>query len=106
VEVYVQTDTSVTIATRLNTGVAGTAGTGFVRVTANDADGNRAMVGSSMTFTNDLANTGLSKAAVTALDFYLGAEFNGSGAAAGDAAADLQNQYIGAMAEDVVGVLR
>jgi len=106
VEAYVQHETSTTILIRLNTTTASTAGTGHVVQTANDADGNRAIIGSARTFTADTVNGGLSKAATSTLDAFIGVVFGGGAPASGDAAADLTNQYIGAMAEATVGVLR
>jgi hypothetical protein len=72
VELYVQGQTSSTLKAVLTTPEASTAGTGFVRVTANDANGNRAIVGSARTFTADTTNGGLSKASTTTLDAFLG----------------------------------
>lgn len=106
VEVYMQHETSTTLLIRLQTGAAGTAGTGYVVQTANDADGNRPIIGSARTFTNDLANTGLSKAATTTLDAFVGVVLGGGAPAAGDGATEVRDQYIGAMAESTIGVLR
>lgn len=105
VEGYLQRPSSGTLTVTADTVEAGTSVTGLIRATANDAAGNRYVVGSARSFTGDLANGGFTKSATTTLDFYIGVELNGSGAVSGDAAADLQAQYIGAMAEKV-GVVR
>lgn len=98
VEVYIQTDSSVTLGAYLNTNEAFTNGTGVNTATANDAAGNKAVIGSARTY-NANANGGLSKAAVTKMDLWIGSVVGGTGAAAGDAANDLRDQYIGTMAE-------
>jgi hypothetical protein len=105
-ECYLQTDASSTLAAVLVSAEAGTAGTGYVTATGNDADGDRYIVGSARTFTGLTTQGGIQKAAVTALDFYLGAVLAGGSAVAGDGAAVLQDQYIGAGAETVTGVRR
>lgn len=106
IECYLQTDSSGTLAAQRDAPEAGTAGTGYVAATANDADGDRYIVGSARSHTALAAQGGIEKAAVTALDFYVGIVLGGGSAAAGDAAADLQAQYIGAGAEMVTGVRR
>lgn len=98
VEVYVQTDSSTTLGAYLNTNEAFTNGTGVNTATANDAAGNKAVIGSARTYTAN-ANGGLSKAAVTKMDLWIGSVVGGTGAVAGDAANDLRDQYIGTMAE-------
>lgn len=98
VEVYIQTSTSTTLGAYLNTNEAFTNGTGVNTATANDAAGNKAVVGSARTYTAN-ANGGLSKAAVTAMDLWIGSVVGGTGAAAGDAANDLRDQYIGTPSE-------
>lgn len=105
-EVYLQTDASSTLAAVLGTAEAGTAGTGYVAATANDADGDRYIVGSARTHTALTTQGGIQKTAVTALDAYIGVVLGGGSAASGDTAADLQAQYIGAGSETVVGVRR
>jgi hypothetical protein len=105
VEVYVQTDTSTTLGAYLNTTEASTNGTGVNTATANDAAGNKAVVGSARTYTAN-ANGGLSKAAVTKMDFWIGSVVGGTGAVAGDTANDLRDQYIGALAESIWAVNR
>ena len=107
VEVYVQTDTASTLGAYLQTTEAASdqTATGYVTASGNDADGNRFIVGSSKTVTYT-TNQGISKAAVTGLDMYIGSVVDGGSAVAGDAAVDLRNQYIGAVSEMVVAVRR
>lgn len=106
VECYLQTDAASTLAAVLVTAEAGTAGTGYISATGNDPDGDRYIVGSSKTHTALTTQGGIQKTAVTALDFYLGVVLGGGAAAAGDQAAHLHDQYIGAGAETVTGVRR
>lgn len=107
VEGFMQTDSSATLGVKTDTAVAGTnSTTGWVRETANDVNGNRLVVGSSKTFTANTTNTGLSKAAVTQLPFYIGGEIDGSSAVAGDTAAHLYDQFIGSLSEQVLAVKR
>ena len=100
VEVYIQTSTSTTLGAYLNTNEAFTNGTGVNTATANDGAGNKAVVGSARTYTAN-ANGGLSKAAVTAMDLWIGSVVGGTGAAAGDAANDLRDQYIATPSESI-----
>jgi hypothetical protein len=106
IECYLQTDASSTLAVSLHTAEAGTAGTGYVAATGNDPDGDRYIVGSARSFTGLTTQGGIQKTTVTALDFYLGAVLAGGSAVAGDQAAHLHDQYIGAGAETVTGVRR
>lgn len=106
IECYLQTDTAAPLAAVLVTAEAGTVGTGYVAATANDPDGDRYIVGSARTHTGLTAAGGIRKDTSTFMDFYLGAVVGGGSAVAGDAAADLQAQYIGAGAETVLGVRR
>lgn len=101
-EIYVQTNSSTTLGAYLNTNEAATDGTatGYIVATANDASGNKYAAGSARTVTFN-ANGGISKAAVTVMDLWLGSVVGGTGAAVGDAATDLRDQYIGTMAETV-----
>lgn len=105
-ELYVQSSFSSTLKVVRASAEAGTAGTGYVRATANDGAGNRYIVGSSLTHTTDTANGGLSLAATTTLDAFIGVIAAGSGAVAGDQAADLYSQYLGSPAELVQAVRR
>jgi hypothetical protein len=106
IECYLQTDASSTLAAVLSSAEAGTAGTGYVTATGSDPDGDRYIVGSARTHTGLTTAGGIQLAAATALDFYLGAVVAGGSAVAGDQAAHLHDQYIGAGAETVTGVRR
>lgn len=106
VEILIQADRSSTLALFRQSAVASTAGTGFIRATANDTEGNRYVFGSARTFTSDLTNGGISKAAVTQFDAFVGVEVDGSAAVAGDTAADLMDQYLGCMTETAMAVRR
>lgn len=101
-EGYAQDVTSTTIVATPDVLEAATDNhtAGWMRATANDAAGNRFVAGSARNFTAE-TNGGISKAAATTLDFFIGVEAGGSGAASGDQGLDLRNQYIGAMAEKV-----
>jgi hypothetical protein len=106
-ELYLQDEYSATlkvVRATADIGVNTLAGT--IVDTANDADGNKYIIGSAKTFTADTANGGISKAATTTLDAFIGVVAAGTGAVTGDAAADLQKQYIGMPNEMVQGVLR
>jgi hypothetical protein len=105
-ECYLQTDAATTLAAVLVNAEGGTAGTGYVTATGNDPDGDRYIVGSARSFTGLTTQGGIQKTASTALDFYLGGVLAGGSAVAGDQAAHLQDQYIGAGAETVTGVRR
>lgn len=107
VEVYVQSELGATIKIVRGTTEAGTNSLGgTVVANANDGNGNKFIVGSARTFTADVTNGGISLAATPVLDAFIGAVVGGTGAVAGDAAADLQKQYIGAPTELVQGVRR
>ena len=106
-EIFVQASSSDTLGAYLETVETATdnTATGYVVATNNDADGNKFIVGSSQTVAYT-ANRGLSKAAVTSLDLYIGSVVGGSGAAVGDAASVLRDQYIGAVSESTMVVKR
>ncbi len=85
---------------------AGTALTGALRATVNDGDGNRYVIGSSAAMTKDTTNGGiLNSSTATAFPFFIGSAIAGSGAVAGDAPADLVNQYHGYLTEVVQPVM-
>jgi hypothetical protein len=105
-ELYIQTASSATIKAVLTTAEAGTAATGYVSKTADDANGNRYIVGSSRTHVADAVNGGISKAATVVMDVMIGSVINFVAVASGDAAVDLMKQYIGAPSEAVSGVTR
>lgn len=108
VEGYLETDTSTTLAAYLSGAENATipASGGYSVATSNDGAGNKAIVGTSRTFTGNTNNVRLHKTTTTALDFFLGSVVGGSGAQTGDAAADLMDQYIGAPAEITIAVRR
>ncbi len=106
VEGYFQSSSSTTLKVVNVTTTASTAGTGYIVKTSNDGNGNRVIVGSARSFTNDTTLGGLSKASTTSLDFYLGAVISATSPASGDAAADIQNQYIGTLPESTYLVRR
>ena len=108
VEGYVTTTSSKTLAVWPTVGEASTAtaSTGYVRATSNDAQGNRYVCGSARSFTGLTAAGGLSKAASTRMDFFIGAEVGGTGAPAGDQAANLVAQYLTAMGEVTLAAVR
>jgi hypothetical protein len=106
VEGYLQSSSSTTLKVVCATTTASTAGTGYVVKTANDGNGNRMIIGTARTPTYDTTNGGISKAATTSLDFYIGAVISATSPASGDAATDLQNQYIGTLPESTYYVKR
>lgn len=108
VEGYLQADVAATLAVGLGVAENGTAPAsgGYVAATANDVDGNRAIVGTARNFTAQTGRIGVQKNSAIALDFFIGSVYNGGSAITGDAAADLSNQYIGSLAEMTMAVLR
>ena len=106
VELYLQRSDSGTLAVKLLTAQAGTATSGYITATANDADGHRYIVGSSTTFTGDAPNGGVSVASQVKMDAFVGLVVAGGSAVSGDAATDLYAQYLGMPAEFVQGVIR
>lgn len=106
VELYVQRSDAGALAVKLLTPQAGTATSGYITATANDANGHRYIVGSSTTFTSDAANGGISVAAQVKMDAFVGLVVAGGAAVSGDAAVDLYAQYLGMPAEFVQGVIR
>lgn len=108
VEGYLESDTSTTLAAYLASSENSTVPVsgGYSVATANDGAGNKAIVGTSRTFTGNVTNVRIHRTNSVSLDFYLGAVIGGTGAVAGDAAADLQDQYIGAPAEIITAVRR
>lgn len=108
VEGYMRRSVSASeLKVRLNTleACVDTSAQGYLVATADDADGNRFAVGSAKTFTKE-ANGGVVRATTTELDFWIGVQTPGATPASGDAATDLRNQYIGAMAEFTMAVRR
>lgn len=105
-EVYLKATSSATLAVVRTATEAGSAGTGYVRATANDAAGNRYVVGSAQVFTNNLATGGLSKTATTTLDVFLGVAVAGGSAVVGDQPDNLMAQYLGSPTELVMTARR
>lgn len=105
-EVYLRRDVAATLSWARSATEAGSSGTGYVRATANDADGNRYVLGSAQAFTGDLVGGGLSKAATATLDLFVGVAAAGSGAVSGDQPDNLIQQYLGSPNELVVPVRR
>lgn len=105
VECYLQVPAAATLKAQLHTLEASTKTSGYVAANANDGDGNKSWSCSAKSFTL-ATNGGVEKAATTTLDFAIGVVLNGTGAVAGDAAAVLYDQYIGALPESTTGVLR
>lgn len=107
VEIYIQSEIGADLKIVRGTAEAGSSSIGgTVVASANDADGNKYIVGSARTFTADIVNGGITKTASATLDAFVGVVFGGTSAVAGDAALDLQKQYIGAPSEFVQGVQR
>jgi hypothetical protein len=105
VEGYLQRGDSGTLAVYLAGAEAMTDSTSYMVATANDSAGNRATIGSARNF-DAHANGGISKTAVTAMDFYAGVVAGGGSAVSGDQAVDLRNQYIAALPEVTMAVKR
>lgn len=107
VEGYLQRGDANTLSAHLNVleNATNVVTGGYVYATANDASGDQATAGTAHTFTPH-GNLGIQLAGTTALDFYLGAVVNGTGATAVDLANVLRDQYIGALSEFTVGVRR
>lgn len=104
VEVYVQHQFGTTLKIVRNTTEASTAFTGYIVATAADGASNKFILGSAKSFTADNVNGGISKAATPTLDAFIGVVVDSAGA--GDVAADLFKQYLGAPSEFVQGVRR
>lgn len=82
---------------------------GGIRASVNDADGNRYVLLSYQTGspTSDLVNGGITQTAAPYLmDFCIGSEIGGSGAAAIDTAVVLARQYVAAQTEEMRVVAR
>lgn len=105
VEGFMQVPDSATLIATLHTLETSTKTSGYVAANANDGQGNKAWSASAKAFTLQ-ANGGVSKATATTLDFALGVVLDGTGAVSGDTADVLYKQYIGALPESTMGVLR
>lgn len=99
VECYLKTDSSATLSLWLDASETLTNNTasGYVVATSNDANGNRLTAGTAHSCTYN-SNLGFYVTSSTEFDFYIGLVFNGGTAVSGDAATDLLNQYVGALA--------
>lgn len=108
VETYLQSSLAGTKAWYLQTAAAGTApaSSGYVTGSANDAGGNRYLIASARAFTANTVQGGLSQAATPVLDAGIGVVVGGSGAGAGDQAANLRDHYFRTMAEATAGIVR
>lgn len=105
-EGYLQSSTSTTLkVVHVNT-TASASASGYVVKSTNDANGNKPIIGTARTPVYDVVTGGLSKASTLTLDFYIGAVIAATSPASGDAAADLQNQYIGTLPESTYIVRR
>lgn len=107
-ELYIQAEVAATLKVvrgTIETGASGGGGA-YVTAAAGDGAGNRFIVGSALTSAADTTIGGISLAATTTLDAFVGVVAGGSGAVAGDLAADLFNQYVASAAELVQGVRR
>lgn len=102
----VKRHSSSTLGIKRTLAEAATSETGRIRASVNDAHGNRYVLGSAKSFTADTAVGGISKASVTTLDFFAGHAVGGSSAVAGDAPADLLQQYLGSAGERATVVRR
>jgi hypothetical protein len=108
VEIYIQQDSSSgSFKVVRHNAEAGTAGTGTVTATVNDANGDQYTVGSAHTTTADTTNGGLtSSIGVSTFDCYIGAVVGGTGAPALDKAPELMLEYLGRRGEYVQAVRR
>lgn len=107
-ELYIQAEVAATLKVvrgTLETGASGGGGA-YVTAASNDGAGNKYIVGSALTNTADTTNGGISLAATTTLDAFVGAVAGGTGAVTGDQANDLFQQYCSAPAELVQAVRR
>lgn len=107
VEGFIQTDSSGTLGVKTDPVLATTnnAATGYIVETANDANGNQFTIGSPITFTGSTTG-GVSKAAVVSFSWYAGFVIDGTGAASGNTAINVRDQYIGSLSEQVLAVKR
>ena len=106
VELYVQRSDAGPLTVKLLTPQAGTATSGYITATANDADGHRYIVGSSTTFIGFAPDGAIAVASQVKMDAFVGLVVAGGAAVSGDTAADLYAQYLGMPAEFVQGVIR
>lgn len=107
VEGYLQRGDSGTLSVSLTTPetLTDNSAAGYVVATSNDAAGNKVLAGSARSFTAH-ADGGVSKAATTTVDFFVGVVLAGTSAVSGDTALDVRNQYIASLAEATAAVGR
>lgn len=101
-----QHNDSATLKVERSTVEAATAFTGGIYASTASAAGHRWVLASADSHTADTVNGAISAAAVTSLDLAVGHEIDGGTAQAGDTAADLLNQHLGAPAETIRPVRR
>lgn len=77
-----------------------------IEATANDGDGNKFIIFTPQTHTNDLTEGGVSVATTNQIKFAIGHVLNGTGAQAKDVADELALQYFGYFGERVRAVWR
>jgi len=75
------------------TAEAATAGTGYIVATTNDSEGNKYILGSPNTITNDLTNGGIHLTA-TQMKAFVGYVFNGTSAAGQNTADNMRDAYL------------
>lgn len=81
-----------------NGSIGGTNITGGIRVTSNDANGNRMVFACDKSVTTNTTHTYLyPTSATTSVNLMVGVELNGSSASSGNQAADLVSQFLGAV---------
>ena len=106
VEVIMKKPVASTMSIGPSSSVASASFTGGYRPTANDADGNRYVLGSARSFTGNSGTGVISKNATPRFDFMLGIELDGTSAIAGDTGSDLLAQYLGSPSESIQVVRR
>lgn len=96
IEGYMQTSVATSLKVMPNNVSTATSGSGYqVQQTGT----HRWATGSARTMTFDNTNGGISKSSTTSFDFWIGVVLNATSPQAGDAVADLRDQYIGSMPE-------
>lgn len=106
VELYLQHEYGTQMRVLRSVAATSTQTSGYVVANANDAAGNKSVLGSALAFTANTVTGGVEKTGTATLDVMIGTVLDGSGAIAGDTAADLYAQYLGAPGEVVRGVKR
>lgn len=104
VELYARTMLSATIGLQPNPAELGVRTNGRMVAAANDANGNRYILGSARTFGWNLEAGYIAKSASVEFDMFIGSVVGGSAAVAGDTETDLYAQYLGAPSEMVEGI--